>query len=656
MAAALMVAACRDPTQVTLEISTDVPCADLTSTSITTGVLTRLEGRDPSAETQRCDAATGRIGSLVLVPSAGDSAEVAVRVIAGIGRSPDECVANGYVGGCIVARRALRYIPNRPLLVPVEMSSLCRDVPCDEDETCVRGACVSAQIPDPRDCARPRGCTPLAPDAGPPPPDATADASPDAPPESGSGGFAGDTGASGAGGFGGGTLDASAGSGGSAGRDAGADATDAALEASVPPGTVVVAGSGDDRIQAIARDDAANLYVVGTFDGSLSLGGALLTSKGGRDVFVASFDASGAHRWSTSFGGTGNESPWGIAVGASGAPVVTGGFASATMDVGTDTLNGLGGSDVFLAAFDAFGAATWARSFGAAFLDEGRGVGLDPSGNVVMVGSFRGTVSFGGASLVANGTDAFVAGFSPLGAHRWSRSMGASGADIANAVAVDSLGLSYVTGSFEGDVDFGSATPLASAGQSDVFIASYGSIGAHLWSQRYGSAGIDEGAAIAATTSRIAVVGSYGGSTSFGGSVLTHRGNGDAFLASYLLGGAHVWSVGLGGSDVDVGTGVALHDTGAAFAVGYFHGSATFGGPSLVAEGRDAFATAFTASGGHQWSRRVGGPGIDEAGGVAATGATTAWLGARVQAGVDLGTGPLPVVGAFDGVMVPVGP
>jgi hypothetical protein len=38
-------------------------------------------------------------------------------------------VSSGYKGGCIVARRALRFIPEEDLHLPVELEVACIDVP-----------------------------------------------------------------------------------------------------------------------------------------------------------------------------------------------------------------------------------------------------------------------------------------------------------------------------------------------------------------------------------------------------------------------------------------------------------------------------------------------------------------------------------------------
>jgi hypothetical protein len=150
IAIAALVASCRSPTQVTIEITTDVPCSNLRGTSITVGRLADLESKPPATATQQCD--NGRIGALVIVPSGANDDEVAVRVVSAETMDPDGCVSNHYPKGCIVARRALRFIPHSDLNVGILMANACSGLSCPSDQTCIEGTCRSAIIPDPSAC------------------------------------------------------------------------------------------------------------------------------------------------------------------------------------------------------------------------------------------------------------------------------------------------------------------------------------------------------------------------------------------------------------------------------------------------------------------------------------------------------------------------
>lgn len=181
--AAFALVGCKDPTEVTIEVTTDVPCTGTTgvrATNVVVGLLGDggIEDRPPSSTQTRC--ADGYVGTLVVVPSGAKDDPIAFKVTTGLGKSPDDCPAAGGPG-CIVARRALRFLPSTKLEVPIVMRGRCEGVVCDPTSTCVKGACVPATIPDPSTCASPGGCGEelLAPsDAGAG--DATVDAALDA--------------------------------------------------------------------------------------------------------------------------------------------------------------------------------------------------------------------------------------------------------------------------------------------------------------------------------------------------------------------------------------------------------------------------------------------------------------------------------------------
>ncbi len=115
-----ILAGCQAPTQVTLELTTDLPCDALAGTTISVGSAEDIEGAEAVTETASCK--DGRIGSLVLVPAGSDEERFTVKVVGAVGVSPELCRAPAYGSdlpsndtGCVVARRALRFLPNVPV-------------------------------------------------------------------------------------------------------------------------------------------------------------------------------------------------------------------------------------------------------------------------------------------------------------------------------------------------------------------------------------------------------------------------------------------------------------------------------------------------------------------------------------------------------------
>jgi hypothetical protein len=145
-------AACLEPTEIMLDVRTDVVCSDSThwrGVAVSVGQPgTDVESRSPVLTTTAC-AAGGEIGTLAVVPTGAKDAQVGIRVVAGITRNPEDCAAQGY-DGCIVARRTVTYLPHQSQHLLIDLTSDCIGNACDVNHTCVNGSCsdtVTARAP-----------------------------------------------------------------------------------------------------------------------------------------------------------------------------------------------------------------------------------------------------------------------------------------------------------------------------------------------------------------------------------------------------------------------------------------------------------------------------------------------------------------------------
>jgi hypothetical protein len=149
------VASCLDPTEVTLVLTTDLPCNQLNGTSITVGSDSDVESKAPVTETSACTPGSGgdeSIGTFVVVPSQGSSEAFAVRIVSGVDKPVGDCTPSDSYHGCIIGRRELAFVPHTPLTLPIAMNLDCLNVSCLAHQTCNHGQCVSAVIPDPHAC------------------------------------------------------------------------------------------------------------------------------------------------------------------------------------------------------------------------------------------------------------------------------------------------------------------------------------------------------------------------------------------------------------------------------------------------------------------------------------------------------------------------
>lgn len=197
----------------------------------------------------------------------------------------------------------------------------------------------------------------------------------------------------------------------------------------------------------------------------------------------------------------------------------------------------------------------WAKGLGGSMTDLAHGVAVDRSGNVYVTGRFMGTAAFGEATLTSAGQkDIFLASFSPSGEHRWSQGFGDIGWDTGIAVAVDGSDNVYLTGLCNGDVDFGGGV-LSGVGGSDLFVASFGGDGKHRWSRRIHGPTEVYGLGVDADSSgNVTVVGTFYNTVELPSGSCTSKGAGDLLLVSYDRDGTHRWSRCFGSSEEDGGS------------------------------------------------------------------------------------------------------
>jgi hypothetical protein len=300
--------------------------------------------------------------------------------------------------------------------------------------------------------------------------------------------------------------------------------------------------------------------------------------------------------------------PYAVAVDGSGNNFVTGVFYG-TVTFGNGNVTSVGRGDMFLAKYSATGALQWVKQFGDPADQYGTALATDASGNVYVTGYFFGTVDFGGGDMTSVGYDAFLLKYNANGVHQWSRQMSGASYEMGQAIAVDGAGNVLVGGQFAATVDFGGG-PITSAGGYDGFLAKYSPSGVHLWSRGMGGTNLDtvKGLGVDAGGNPT-VVGYFAGTANFGGSNLTSAGSNDVFVARYNAAGAHQWSTRFGDASDQRAYAGAVDAAGNVVLTGYFNGTMTFGGEVFTnAGGADMFLAKLTATGAHSWSKAFGTP------------------------------------------------
>jgi hypothetical protein len=321
----------------------------------------------------------------------------------------------------------------------------------------------------------------------------------------------------------------------------------------------------------------------------------------------------------------------------------------------------------------ASGDFVWAKSMGGpsgASGDRSFGVAVDANSNVYTIGSFNGTVDFdpgpGTSNLTSvGGEDIFISTLDNSGNFIWARSIGGTGIDVADDVALDSSGNIYATGFFSGIADFdpGAGTAfLTSAGNFEIFVSKFDSSGNFVWAKSMGGPGEDRGYSLAADASgNVYLTGTFSGSADFdpgvGTTNLNSNGLGDIFVSKLDSSGDFAWAKSTGSGGIDAGQGLAVDASGNVYTTGYFGGNADFDPGAGVAilthiSSLDIFVSKLDTSGNFAWAKGMGAWSDDRGHSIAVDSNgnvyTTGYFGDTVDFDPGAGTANLISTGSAD--------
>jgi cysteine-rich repeat protein len=286
----------------------------------------------------------------------------------------------------------------------------------------------------------------------------------------------------------------------------------------------------EDSGYSVAVDSLDNVIFTGNFYYSVNFGDGWQRSIGLDDIFLAKFSSAGNHLWSKTFGWGSNDKGSGVATDDNDNIVLTGSFIGTTNFGGGPVTSVQFSNDIFLVKYSPSGTHLWTNVIGAASSDHGNKVAISVDNEIFLTGSFAGTVDFGGGYVSGSGSgDAFIAKFSSSGGYMWDRNFGSTLGAAGYGVAVGEDGV-VVTGYYNGSVDCGGGL-LASNGASDIIVTKYTLGGTYVWSTSFGSFSYDAAQGIAVDVNGYPyVTGYFQGTVDFGTGPITSAGQADAFL------------------------------------------------------------------------------------------------------------------------------
>ncbi len=340
-----------------------------------------------------------------------------------------------------------------------------------------------------------------------------------------------------------------------------------------------------------------------------------LASQGDNDAFLAKYDLDGNLLWAIDEGhGVNSEKGLGNAIDANGNIYMCGYFTNATVFNGT-TYTGAGGRDIFVAKYNANGEFQWFRHAGSAGRDEAKAAVCDANGNVYICGGFDDGCVFDGTTLNtwnnSDYWDAFIAKYDTNGDLQWVRRGGGDVDDMAWSITIDNAGNLYTGGEmgawakFSTSQDDNNVFAIQAAGGADSYIAKYDQNGEIIWIRRGGSDKVDRIRGIGTDGTNIFATGQYSGTATFGNNSVVSVDTSDIFITVISPEGNWGFVETVGGSvdavellGYESGNAVTGTASGEVYATGGLLNGGTFGTHSVSGYSRtDAFVTKLTWSG-----------------------------------------------------------
>jgi hypothetical protein len=370
---------------------------------------------------------------------------------------------------------------------------------------------------------------------------------------------------------------------------------------------------------ASATDDLGNIYVAGDFSlDTILIGDAILVNydSSSTNIFVAKYDSSGNVQWARSFGGNDDDEAHGIAVDASGNVYVSGLMGSSEVYFDTIAVNNPALSGSFLLKLNGSGGVDWVRAGtsgpGLGITSDGSFVATDPSGNIIVTGTFIDSLDLGGYNIYDSAaftltdavSDLFIAKYNPSGSLLWAK--GSIGGDIiSDAITTDPSGNILVSGEYAFNAQF--ETVHISGG--DNYVVKYNSTGDVIWAFSNNDNNFVQQSGLSTDAAgNIYAIGFFlGDSIVFGSTTLTNAGapgsgTGDIFLVKFTPAGAILWAQRIGGSDDEEAHAIVADADGTTYICGSFLSSSlTFGTSTL--NNPPYFVASYDAGGAALWGR-----------------------------------------------------
>ncbi|MBP6624283.1 MAG: SBBP repeat-containing protein [Chitinophagaceae bacterium] len=235
----------------------------------------------------------------------------------------------------------------------------------------------------------------------------------------------------------------------------------------------------------------------------------------------------------------------------------------------------------------------WAKNFGGSLQIQVHDMELNSAGYLYSVGQLSGNADFDPGpstnSLYALGyADVFILKLDANANYQWAKRIGGNSAQMeCYSMDMDSVGNIYLTGAYNGTVDFNpdlGIYNLTSSGYKDIFVCKLDSNGVFIWARSIGESINDQEANSVSCDhhGNVLVTGKFKGTVDFdpgtGVSNLTAVSNlsTDIYILKLDKNGIYKWARSFGNASADWGSCIDVDDMDNVYSTGKFVGTVDF--------------------------------------------------------------------------------
>ncbi len=355
-------------------------------------------------------------------------------------------------------------------------------------------------------------------------------------------------------------------------------------------------GNGGESGISVAINEQGTCWTYGIFETPITINDSTFESRGSKDVVLIKTDSEGNTTWATRAGSTSADQAGQIAIDANDNVFTSGKYWEEAdfQDISTSPNQG-SLSALFLAKYNSLGEILWVKNIEGDGVKEVEDVKIDASGNVYLTGYFETSLYVEDTVLIPSSSPSvFVIKLSNNGDLIWARNTGTTGQVKAAGLGVDDFGNVYVGGNFRGVIDFAETNIATLTDDFDAFLLKYNANGDEEWLRQAGGVFDANMTAVAvAPDGATYLTGHYNGILDFDGFELMTLGlNDNIFLAKYNTGGSVLWAKSFGATNLDKAE--TISENGGKIVIGgYFQTETVFENMTLSTD--DAFFNGYLA-------------------------------------------------------------